>query len=321
MVAKKITSAEPTTPGRKRRVIAVDPSPPSVAGPTRDLSPAASAGGPEPEPARTDVAPSHVVVEVYHGDIAALPADVAVVGRYKGIGARGNAASFDKQLGGWLSSAFQHGMVGSDLGELFYIPISRAGAPQGAAAKLSSLPPICSWPHAPAGVIVAGLGEPGRFNREGLRYLLTNITLAVVALGYGKLSLPPLGFSRREILLENVLRGTLEGISEALDRFDDRADRRLVLRLIHAESDKAKQMYTSLEEIGPNGIDGLVLEIHDRLQPEITAPNSGDDKKPAKTKHLLPRLDDDAIDPVKTTRITITCAGDTLDARQPGKSN
>src|SRR5262245_60552617 len=202
MVAKTTIAAENTTPDRKRRVITIDPSPPSVAGPTRDLSPAASAGSPEPEPARTETEHSHVVVEVYHGDIAALPADVAVVGRYKGIGARGSAASFDKQFGGWLSSAIQHGMVGSELGQLFYIPVSRAGHAQGAAAhgaaahgaaahgaaahgtaaKLSSLPPICSWPHAPAGVIVAGLGEPGRFNREGLRYLLTNITLAAVAL-------------------------------------------------------------------------------------------------------------------------------------------
>jgi hypothetical protein len=327
MVAKKPTPATASTTSRRRPVppvIAVDPAPIGAPGPARDLSPAASAGEPKREPQQPQTRPeprsSPVVVEVYHGDITALYADVAVVGRYKGIGARGAAARFDERFGGWLSSAFQLGMVGSELGELFYVPITRPELTQAAAAKVAPPPQAFLWEHAPAGVLVAGLGEPGRFNREGLRYLLTNVTLAVATLGYGKISLWPLGFSRKEIILENVLRGILEGIGEALARFEAGSYPSLVLRMIHPKREIAEQMLDGFQKIGEHGVEGLVLSIHDKLTPQIGELKVGDGKTAKRNEQRLPRLDEADSELERTTRITIACAGDNLDSRGGGKT-
>jgi hypothetical protein len=256
--------------------------------------------------------PSRVDVEVYCGDISALYADIAVVGRYRGVEIRGPARAFDRKLNFWLSAAAQLGIVGSELGELFYVPIARPPTTNGATGTGDPPPQTFRWKNAPLAVLVAGLGEPGRFNREGLRFLMTNVTLAVVNLGCGKLSAPLLGFSRGEIPLESVLRGTLEGISDALARFEDKSYAGLVLRLIHPDKAIAQEMWLELRGIGQDGIHGLKLSVTDRRATEISSPEgqAGTGKK--RPEKNAPRLSHVVAEPERTTRITITSASDSL---------
>jgi hypothetical protein len=304
------------SPVRRRRgtpPVSHDPEPAGAPGPARDLAPTATAGTTDFE--RDAEAPvSRVTVELYQGDISELYADVAVVGRYRGVGARGPARLFDKRFGGWLTSAVELGMVGSELGELFYVPVTRPVLTGAAARRVTAAPQTFAWDGAPASLIVGGLGEPGRFNREGLRYLLTNVTLAVLTLGYGKMSAPLLGFSRGEIPLEGVLRGTLEGVSDALGRLPAKLRGGLVLRLIHDHKDVVDRMWAGLLNIGEQGIGGLILAIEDRRRPVVGGEAS---PRVRAADAAMRRFADSCGESERTTRITITCASDSP-AAPPG---
>jgi hypothetical protein len=296
---------------------APDPDPSGVPGPARALTPAADVGTTESEApeaaAAAEAPPSRVVVEVYRGDISALYADVAIVGRYKGVGARGPAHLFDRRLHGWLSSAIELGMVASDLGELFYIPLTRPDLSR-PAAEGAAAPQVYGWKDAPEALVVAGLGEPGRFNREGLRFLMTNFTLFAVTQGCGKLSAPLLGFSRGEMVLESVLRGTLEGVSDALSRLGRPKDVGPVLRLIHPDKDVVKRMWQGCGDIGEDGIRGLHLQFMDKRDREVGGPDptTGKGRRAAAKEHRLPRLAEGDREAEHSTRLTITSASDHL---------
>lgn len=282
---------EPTEPA--------DPSPPGV---SRDLSPAATAGQTEPEPsaaAESESARIRVTVEVYRGDITDLPADVAVVGRYKGVEARGPARHFDRRLDSWISYAIEFGMVGSELGELFYIPTRGPGGRASGAGVPRRV--------APDAVFLAGLGEPGRFNREGLHVLMTNVTLAAISLRHEKVSAPLLGYSRNEMPLEAILRGTLEGIADGLSRLRESPNLGMVLRLIHPDQDTGCEILRCLRGIGAHGIGCLELEVHDRRNPPIGP--SPDGKAASKRRGASRRaLFSEVLQtPERMLRITITC--------------
>jgi len=65
-----------------------------------------------------------LTLRIVLGDITRVQAPTVVVGHYKGMLPVENRAEgqLDRALRGWISKATLHGMVGSDLGELFFIP-------------------------------------------------------------------------------------------------------------------------------------------------------------------------------------------------------
>jgi hypothetical protein len=70
----------------------------------------------------------------------------------------------DEALAFWISRVGARGMIGAELGELFFVPITDHQI----AAKT---------------VLLAGMGAPGQFSRSDLQYLSTNVAYAIAALG------------------------------------------------------------------------------------------------------------------------------------------
>jgi hypothetical protein len=131
------------------------------------------------------------------------------------------------------------------------------------------------------------MGEPGHFAADDLRYLISNVTVAVKCLGnrqlgvenlgFGKppadaagqpwlkcqLSIPLIGTRRQEMSVEEALRGFLEGILDGYQRFAVIADavtyhrehfveavrQPLFVALVEADQDRAKQIYEALKLI------------------------------------------------------------------------
>src|SRR5262249_15595218 len=62
-------------------------------------------------------------IELVRGDITRVRAPVVVVGHYKGVSPVGAEGAINRKVGGWIAYAVEHGLVGGDLGRLFFIPI------------------------------------------------------------------------------------------------------------------------------------------------------------------------------------------------------
>jgi hypothetical protein len=188
-------------------------------------------------------------------------APIAVTGRYQRIPLAGTAKDFDHLLDGWLSRAVELGMVGSGLGEVFLAPMTR---------------------HKKAGVVAAdhlllmGMGEPGRFGADDLRYLLSNVTVAVKAMGHDQFSTSLIGSRRGELTVERAVRGMLggvvdgferfrgilTGIQEEPERFRRQADKALVISLVETDELKVCAILQALKRIEEEQpIPGLVLDF------------------------------------------------------------
>jgi hypothetical protein len=148
--------------------------------------------------------------QVRVGDICVLKTPVAVVGRYLDTPATGAMGGFDVRLDGWLQKAIERGIICSLLGELAFIPIPRFAH---RTVRCDTL-------------IVAGMGEVGRFAREDLAYLLSNVSLSTRLLGHGEFATVLIGTGNRGMSAARSVRGIVEGVIAAFDHFPtDRSTR------------------------------------------------------------------------------------------------
>lgn len=142
-------------------------------------------------------------VEVACGSLSQADAPVAVIGRYQRLPLAGPAREFDYLLRYWLSRAVELGMIGSGLGELFRVPLGR---------------------HKDAGevkaeeLLIVGMGEPGRFSADDLRFFMTNVTIAVKAMRKARLSTSLIGARRGELTVDAAARGFIQGFLDGYER-------------------------------------------------------------------------------------------------------
>src|SRR5205823_4059262 len=68
-------------------------------------------------------------------------------------------------------------------------------------------------------LLLVGMGEPGHFAADDLRYLMSNVTVAVKTLGSEPLSISLIGTRRNEIPVDRAVAGFLEGIVDGYHRF------------------------------------------------------------------------------------------------------
>jgi len=119
---------------------------------------------PPPDEAQSETRtnpPLHVTVA--RGSIADVVAPVVVVGSYQGIAPAGALKALDDEIGNWISRAIDQSMVGAELGQVFFVPV-----PEKQIRAKS--------------ILLAGMGEYGRFSYHDLRYLAMNIGLALSGL-------------------------------------------------------------------------------------------------------------------------------------------
>jgi hypothetical protein len=153
---------------------------------------------PAPVRAKTDAKSQLPVlqVSVRFGDVAEIVAPAVVVGHYRGVLPTNAIGAIDKKLGGWITRAVRQGMIAGTLGETFYIPTAgRLGAQS---------------------VVVAGMGEFGRFGATDLRLLMSNIAQGASALGYSTIATVLVGAGNGNLDRETALREILEGLGNGL---------------------------------------------------------------------------------------------------------
>jgi pimeloyl-ACP methyl ester carboxylesterase len=224
-------------------------------------------------------------IDVVLGDITQVQAPVVVVGHYKGVAPVRAIGAIDEAIDFWISRAAERGMIGADLGEVFFIPITQNQI----AAKA---------------VLIAGMGEAGKFTRDDLRYLMANVTYAISALGLERFASVLIGSGEGNMSKENALRETLEGISDGLNRLPESSLKRLKqLILVEINKDYHKEMLGALNKFKKNKtIPNLDLAINKRKLPS----------QKRKRRHVKERVrpQDLPSQPLPGVQITIERDGD-----------
>jgi hypothetical protein len=225
----------------------------AILGRDRVAEPLARARAERP-PEQTADKPVPLQVDVVHDRVTRFETPLVVVGMYKGVPPARGAADVDEALGGSIRYAQERGMFRAELGEVFLVP--------------TQTNPAADRGLAPRFVMLAGLGQPGEFGRDDLRYLMVNVTHAAILLRFTEFATVLLGAGRGNLSIQQSLRGILEGACDALSRTP--LPRNVVgaagalqrVTFVEPEFEHAKEAYNALEEVRSQyAIPNLVLGV------------------------------------------------------------
>ncbi|MSV27276.1 MAG: CHAT domain-containing protein [Bryobacterales bacterium] len=148
---------------------------------------------------RAQIKPIHITL--LQADITEVDAPLVVVGHYKGVPPTRAVAAIDAKLNHWIERAGRLGMIGGNLGETFFVP----NVANGFKAK---------------GAVLAGMGEFGKFTRDDLVLLMSNVTQGVSALGMKSYASVLIGSGEGNLDRESALKAFLEGVAAGAERFE-----------------------------------------------------------------------------------------------------
>src|SRR5262249_45215146 len=123
-------------------------------------------------------------VTLIQGGLTNVKAQVAIVARYEGLEGAGATKAFDAILESCVTRAIDLGIIGSGVGRLFPINLQRLHE----AGKVNV-----------EYLLLAGMGEPGSFAADDLRYMMSNVTVAVKCLRYDHICTSLFGTRRNEL--------------------------------------------------------------------------------------------------------------------------
>lgn len=182
------------------------------------------------------VVPVKLDVRWIFGDITAVETPVVIVGQYRNLPPGGAVSAVDAKIGGLISRGFEYNMLGMELGEIFTLPLNRL--------------PFKEINETVEAVVVAGMGDLGRFSREDLRYLMMNTTLGVLGAGYDTFATVLIGASLDNFSTERAVRSIFGGISDAVDRLREAAKpTKISLILAETNSERQKEIRKFIGEI------------------------------------------------------------------------
>lgn len=184
-----------------------------------------------------------LLIEVVHQDICKVKAPVIVAGQYQGIKPVHALGALDKALDDWISEANERGMIGGDLGNLFFIPAR--GAKIGAEM-----------------VLLAGMGEEGRFGEADLRYLMLNVTYGISALKVKHYATLLIGAGAGNLKVEEAVRGLVQGVSDALNRLQGN-ERIGKLTIVEIDYERCVEIHRELIAIKAQDATGVDLQIEE----------------------------------------------------------
>ena len=159
-------------------------------------------------------------VSIRFGDIVDIDAPIVVVGHYRGVLPTNAIGAIDKKLAGWITRAVRQGMIAGTLGETFYVP---TGGRMSAGA-----------------VIVAGMGDFGRFSAPDLRLIMSNVAQGAYSLGYSTVATVMVGAGNGNLNRETALREILEGFGNGLAQSGNGDSSRKLLQAIIVERSAAR---------------------------------------------------------------------------------
>lgn len=181
--------------------------------------------------------PKKIHLELFEKDISTCDEAIIVVGKYSDLPPRGACSAIDKKLNYRISLAYQTGMIGSELGQLFFVPEleSTENSEQTVMPKSQK-------------IVLAGAGSYGKFTRDDLRYLIMNVAFAVLSLNQDRFMTVMIGTGLDDFSIDRAVRSILSGIADALDRFPNQ---------------KPKLMTVAICETNPSRFDSLALVVKD----------------------------------------------------------
>lgn len=200
-------------------------------------------------------------IKLVCGGLTNVKAPVVIGARYDGLAFAGSTKVFDRWLDSWLTRAVDAGIIGSALGQLFPINLKQFHK----AGKL----------HART-LLLAGMGEPGRFAQDSLQFLFSNVVVAVKAMGENQFATSLLGTRRNELPIGDAVRGFVQGLGDGYERIkamaedvtEDKESLRGVVQqplsivLVHPNPDKLKRITKELEAIaGTKSLRNLKLFV------------------------------------------------------------
>jgi hypothetical protein len=248
----------------------------------------------QPDVAADHLAP-HAIdlkITVVRGGMTNIKVPVAVGARYDGLAFAGPTRAFDRLLDSWLTRAVDLGIIGSSLGQLFLINLQqfqRAGR-----IKADNL-------------LLAGMGEPGRFARDSLQFIVSNLVVAVKIMGHDEFASPLIGIRRDELPIAEAVRGLVEGVRDGYERIraiadDDTKDRgalrnaaaqRLSVALVNPDEHKTQDILAQLQVLADeNASSDVKLTV-------LRGPDIADDPEPEQSP-----IDVEPDRPVNYLRIT-----------------
>lgn len=179
-------------------------------------------------------------LELWEKDISEITEPIIVVGKYSDLPPRGASASIDKKLGYRISLTHQAGMIGAELGQLFFVPQINGAA--------NNSQPVDETQK----IILAGGGSYAKFSRDDLRYLMMNVALAVLSLNQNRFTTVMIGTGLDDFSIDRAVRSLLSGVADAIDRFPNST---------------TKEMTVAICEFNPIRFDNLakvVSELNER---------------------------------------------------------
>ncbi|MGB9182095.1 MAG: CHAT domain-containing protein [Pyrinomonadaceae bacterium] len=176
-------------------------------------------------------------VTLVKGDITQVVTPVVVVGHYKGIAPIRAVGALDKAMDYWISEAGSRGMIGGDLGEIFFIPVFQNQI----AART---------------ILLGGMGDYGKFNYEALCYLVMNIAYGISDLEIEKFACVVIGSGDGGLDLDEAVKGLISGICDGLHHLE--RERRFLKELVLVELDDKR--YEQILELLNNFADKKAFE-------------------------------------------------------------
>ncbi|HSF25294.1 MAG TPA: CHAT domain-containing protein [Blastocatellia bacterium] len=212
-------------------------------------SPAAATTGEDKNEKKVDLQ-----VTLVNCDIVQAEAPVIAAGQYKGVAPIRAVGALDAALDYWISEAVNRSMVGGDLGELNFIPVFHDQI----AART---------------ILLAGMGEFGKFSYDALCYLAMNMAYGVSNFRLAKFASVLIGSGEGGLSLEEAAKGLLCGVCHALHHLPE--ERRFLKEFILVEKDlerykQIKEAVNKFEHEKSNGKLNLkVVEGTDSVAKDI----------------------------------------------------
>jgi hypothetical protein len=173
-------------------------------------------------------------VTVARGSITDIKTPVVVVGGYKGIAPASALKALDDSLNQWISRVGDQGMIGSELGQVFFIPVmnKEIGAQS---------------------VLLAGMGDFGRFSYHDLRYLAMNICFSISGLRADSFATVLIGSGEGNLEVEQAVKGLMSGFCDALHRLDPK-ERVTKCTLVEYKKDRYDQILKIVQNLATNNV-------------------------------------------------------------------
>ncbi|MCY7376930.1 MAG: CHAT domain-containing protein [Pyrinomonadaceae bacterium] len=189
--------------------------------------------------------PKKLRVELMQGYLENAEMPLVFVGHYHNLPPTSACGAIDAAIGYQITYAQQNGMFGAQLGQLFTIPLESNVLNKKVKA-----------------VMVGGMGDYDSFSRDDLRYLVMNVSLGALALGYEGLAMVLVGTGSGRISIDRAVRSILSGVSDALERQPKGKNPPLKLALVENKTTRISQIEAALNQIEKeNSIKGLDVEV------------------------------------------------------------